>query len=69
MNCWTCGYEMEESLWHIAPREPSDPSLRSCPACHDRIEFSRDALAIMNMIRYVAGIPQVPKWYAEVNEL
>lgn len=59
MKCWTCGDEMEEWLWNLAPREPSAPEKRTCVRCHEAVEMHENALYIMNMVRYVAGLPRV----------
>lgn len=60
-KCWTCGKQMEPREWDSAPREPSDPSLRWCYGCHNRVENLRPPLAleVANMLRHVAGLPYV----------
>ena len=55
-QCWTCGANMDERTYRVAPREPSDESLRTCVSCFDLVHSTHDPLAIMNMVRHAAGV-------------
>ncbi len=56
-QCWTCGENMDERTYRVAPREPTDESLRTCVRCFDLVHSTRDPLAVMNMVRHAAGVP------------
>jgi len=59
-SCWTCGTPMPASVYAVAPREPEpNEDKRTCEACYYAIVFLPNALQVMNMARYAAGLPTV----------
>lgn len=60
LRCWTCGTAMPEDAYRMAPREPEPhEDKRTCEACHYAVEFHDNALQLMNMVRYAAGLPTI----------